>query len=146
MSDLFCPASRDTTLMCIYRDLADISNDGRLTRDGFAVAMHLIQGKLSGKEVPASLPQSLIPPSMRTNGASPFSVPAPQPQEPQRDLIWDDTPPPSASPPPGQTQSSMFIPPPISPPKPQVAVQDPFGSGTFGMSCRFNASVESIFY
>ncbi|KAJ3508199.1 hypothetical protein NLJ89_g5886 [Agrocybe chaxingu] len=27
-------------------DLADISNDGRLTRDGFAIAMHLIQKKI----------------------------------------------------------------------------------------------------
>ncbi|KAF8461190.1 hypothetical protein DFH94DRAFT_96254, partial [Russula ochroleuca] len=33
-------------------DLADLNNDGRITRDGFAVAFHLIQGKLTGKEIP----------------------------------------------------------------------------------------------
>ena len=38
----------------LCRDLADMNNDGRLTRDGFAVAMHLIQGKLAGKELPAT--------------------------------------------------------------------------------------------
>lgn len=132
--------------MRICRDLADINDDGRLTRDGFAVAMHLIHGKLAGKEVPASLPRSLIPPSMRkTNGASPFasafSAPAPpqiQTQESQN-LLWDETPPVSASPPPSQTQGSMFSsPPPVSPPKSQTAAQDPFGSGAFGMSCEFN--------
>ncbi|EIW85357.1 hypothetical protein CONPUDRAFT_135123 [Coniophora puteana RWD-64-598 SS2] len=81
-------------------DLADINNDGRLTRDGFAVGMHLIQGKLTGKEVPSSLPPSLVPPSMRGANAgamsSPFGAPAPKPQEPARDLLWDDSPPPSA--------------------------------------------------
>ncbi|EPQ58260.1 hypothetical protein GLOTRDRAFT_57058 [Gloeophyllum trabeum ATCC 11539] len=79
-------------------DLADINNDGRLTRDGFAVAMHLIQGKLAGKEIPATLPLSLIPPSMRTN-ASPFAIPpsSPPAAEPLRDLLWDDTPPASAT-------------------------------------------------
>ena len=76
------------------RDLA-VNNDGRLTRDGFAVAMHLIQGKLSGKDIPASLPPTLVPPSMRSNApTSPFmAVPPPQPAEPLRDLLWDDSPP-----------------------------------------------------
>ncbi|KAF4615333.1 hypothetical protein D9613_002841 [Agrocybe pediades] len=56
-------------------DLADINNDGRLTRDGFAIAMHLIQKKLAGKDIPVSLPPSLVPPSARATGvgASPFS-------------------------------------------------------------------------
>ncbi|KAJ3921416.1 hypothetical protein F5877DRAFT_36020 [Lentinula edodes] len=90
-------------------DLADLNNDGRLTRDGFAVAMHLIQKKLAGGEIPPSLPPSLIPPSMRHQAsasipASPFSpvgqhmqqVPAP---EPQKDLFsFDETPPSSAAP------------------------------------------------
>ena len=122
------------TLIGYCRDLADINNDGRLTRDGFAVAMHLIQGKLAGKEIPASLPQTLIPPSMRVNGASPFG--APPPQEPVN-LLWDDTPPPSASPVPAQTQSSIFPPALTSPHKPPTAARDPFGSTNFGVSCRF---------
>jgi epidermal growth factor receptor substrate 15 len=104
--------------------------------------MHLIQGKLAGKEIPASLPQSLIPPSMRANGAAPFS--APPPQEPVN-LLWDDTPPPSASPVPAQTQSSIFPPAPISPPKPSLAVQDPFGSATFGVSREFRVLSEGTY-
>ncbi|KAJ3765458.1 hypothetical protein FB446DRAFT_850129 [Lentinula raphanica] len=89
-------------------DLADLNNDGRLTRDGFAVAMHLIQKKLAGGEIPPVLPPSLVPPSMRQQGtgsiaASPFSpinqqmqhAPAP---EPQKDLFsFDETPPSSAA-------------------------------------------------
>jgi len=49
-----------------FRDLADINGDGGLTRDGFAVALYLIQKKLAGTDIPTSLPPSLIPPSMRT--------------------------------------------------------------------------------
>ncbi|RXW24903.1 hypothetical protein EST38_g952 [Candolleomyces aberdarensis] len=74
-------------------DLGDINNDGRLTRDGFAVAMHLIEKKLAGGEIPAQLPPSLIPPSMRGQAAQ---RQPPQP-EPVQDLFsFDDTPPSSA--------------------------------------------------
>ena len=76
-------------------DLADVNADGRLTRDTFAVAMHLIYAKCSGKEIPATLPPSLVPPSMRANGAIPSS---PQRAEHQVDLFtWDDSPPVSAA-------------------------------------------------
>ena len=47
------------------RDLADLNKDGKLTKDGFAVALHLINGKLAGKDVPETLPNSLVPPSHR---------------------------------------------------------------------------------
>lgn len=122
------------------RDLADINNDGRLTRDGFAVAMHLIQGKLSGKEIPAALPQTLVPPSMRSNGpASPFAaVPPHQATEAIRDLLWDDSPPTSTVN--TQPQHNVFqpqatgiAPPTISPPsssRPPQAPEDPFTSAT----------------
>ncbi|TDL27224.1 hypothetical protein BD410DRAFT_739994 [Rickenella mellea] len=91
----------EDTLAQIW-DLADLNNDGRLTRDGFAVAMHLIQGKLAGKEIPVTLPVSLVPPSMRAQKSGwsmPFSAPsAPPPMsEPMRDLLGDDTPLPTAS-------------------------------------------------
>lgn len=49
----------------VYRDLADMNGDGRLTRDEFAVAMHLIRAKLKGRELPRALPPSLVPPSLR---------------------------------------------------------------------------------
>lgn len=63
--------------------------------------MHLIQKKLAGGDIPASLPPTLIPPSMRStaNGASPFSPASPQfQQEVTHDLFsFDDTPPASAT-------------------------------------------------
>lgn len=80
-------------------DLSDINNDGRLTKDCFAVAMHLIQGKLAGRPLPATLPPTLVPPSLRGGQLqSHISAPAPPPpaSEPLRDLLWDDTPPQSA--------------------------------------------------
>ncbi|CAG8453693.1 13735_t:CDS:2 [Acaulospora colombiana] len=56
-------------------DLADIEKSGRLSRDEFAVGMHLITKKLVGVQLPAVLPPSLIPPSMRSSQAvsSPFT-------------------------------------------------------------------------
>lgn len=48
-------------------DLADITGSGSLSRDEFAVAMHLIYKKnTSNAPIPKSLPLSLIPPSLRT--------------------------------------------------------------------------------
>ena len=85
-----------------FRDLSDINSDGRLTRDGFAVAIHLIQKKLAGQDVPSALPPSLMPPSARISGLgpSPFSpanAQSHQEPEPATDLFtFDDTPPSSA--------------------------------------------------
>lgn len=39
-----------------------MNHGGKLTKEEFAVAMYLIRGKLSGKEIPDELPPSLIPP------------------------------------------------------------------------------------
>ena len=49
-------------------DLADVNSDGQLNRDEFAVAMHLIrQQRVKGAPpLPTTLPQNLIPPSMRS--------------------------------------------------------------------------------
>ncbi|KAF7311665.1 hypothetical protein MKEN_01070100 [Mycena kentingensis (nom. inval.)] len=88
-------------------DLADINNDGRLTRDGFAIAWYLIQKKRVGVPIPTSLPPTLVPPSMR--GASPIPpAPAPAP-EPARDLFsWDEpVPPPQTAPAPAQAPFSL---------------------------------------
>lgn len=57
-------------------DLSDIQKQGRLNRDTFAVAMYLIRLKISGRDLPATLPASLVPPSLRQ------SVPAAQVQPP----------------------------------------------------------------
>ncbi|PWN51418.1 EF-hand, partial [Violaceomyces palustris] len=75
-------------------DLSDITQSGTLSRDEFAVAMHLINGQLAGKELPQELPQSLVPPSMR--GMNLPEAVNPQQSDTQKDLFSlmdDDTPP-----------------------------------------------------
>ena len=62
-------------------DLADINSEGQLNRDEFAVAMYLIRqqrSKRDGRDVlPQSLPQDLVPPSMRRQGHAPSQPTAP---------------------------------------------------------------------
>lgn len=45
--------------------LSDIDGDGMLDRDEFAVAMFLIDHKISGNDIPEYLPSRVIPPSKR---------------------------------------------------------------------------------
>lgn len=45
--------------------LADVDKDGMLDSDEFALAMHLINVKLDGHDIPTELPAHLIPPSKR---------------------------------------------------------------------------------
>ncbi|XP_025195538.1 EH domain-containing protein 1 [Melanaphis sacchari] len=45
--------------------LSDIDRDGFLDMDEFALAMHLIQVKLSGHDLPVEIPDHLVPPSKR---------------------------------------------------------------------------------
>ncbi|KAH8102886.1 hypothetical protein BXZ70DRAFT_926963 [Cristinia sonorae] len=125
-------------------DLSDINKDGFLTKDGFAIAMHLIQGKLAGKDIPSSLPQSLIPPSKRSNGSAVAPPSQPAIPEAMRDLLWDDTPLPSTT-----TPQQPALAQPIHPqrtgtlsPQPTAAAPvtqhntfgggDPFGNPSFG--------------
>ena len=112
------------------RDLADIRHEGRLTRDEFAVAMHLINTKLAGQEVPSSLPTSLIPPSLRDEyGAGSQEVSSGQgASSTTKDLfdLFDDPPAAAPSPPaavrqpathqqqPTPFQSAAFLPQPPS--------------------------------
>ncbi|ODQ80147.1 hypothetical protein BABINDRAFT_171183 [Babjeviella inositovora NRRL Y-12698] len=46
-------------------NLADPSNKGKLNRDEFAVAMHLVYRRLNGYELPLRLPAELVPPSAK---------------------------------------------------------------------------------
>lgn len=46
--------------------LADVDKDGMLDSDEFALAMHLIQIKIDGNDLPTDLPDHLMPPSKRT--------------------------------------------------------------------------------
>ncbi|KAI8333199.1 hypothetical protein EDC96DRAFT_526149 [Choanephora cucurbitarum] len=88
----------ETDLAHIW-DLADIQQRGALSRDEFAVAMHLIHQKLAGKPLPQTLPKTLVPPSQQQpspfsniNAIAPspsiFASPAPQSD---RSLIDDST-------------------------------------------------------
>lgn len=45
--------------------LADVDKDGMLDSDEFALAMHLINVKLDGHDLPTELPSHLVPPSKR---------------------------------------------------------------------------------
>lgn len=45
--------------------LSDIDNDGQLDAEEFALAMHLINVKLDGHDIPTELPDHLMPPSKR---------------------------------------------------------------------------------
>lgn len=46
-------------------NLADVDKDGYLDDEEFALANHLIKVKLEGYELPAKLPNHLVPPSKR---------------------------------------------------------------------------------
>lgn len=52
--------------------LSDVDQDGALDSDEFALAMHLIQIKLEGYDLPEDLPEHLVPPSKlkMINGAA----------------------------------------------------------------------------
>lgn len=45
--------------------LSDIDRDGFLDADEFALAMHLIQIKVDGHDLPPELPAHLVPPAKR---------------------------------------------------------------------------------
>ena len=45
--------------------LADVDRDGMLDNEEFALAMHLINIKLDGHDLPIELPDHLIPPTKR---------------------------------------------------------------------------------
>lgn len=46
-------------------NLCDASNRGRLNKDEFAVAMHLVYRRLNGLDIPLRLPPELVPPSAK---------------------------------------------------------------------------------
>ncbi|EMD38668.1 hypothetical protein CERSUDRAFT_113843 [Gelatoporia subvermispora B] len=125
-------------------DLADMNNDGRLTRDGFAVAMHLIQSKLNGKDLPSTVPASLIPPSMRGDVAPQPALPSES--EHIRDLLWDDTPPSSATLPQPQPPLSVLQPQATGTLSPRAtpAGSPPPRSHAFGSSDPFQSSPFAI--
>lgn len=59
----------NSVLAHIWR-LSDVDGDGMLDNEEFALAVHLIEGKLEGYYLPRELPSHLVPPSKRISPAS----------------------------------------------------------------------------
>lgn len=59
----------NSVLAQIWR-LSDVDGDGMLDNEEFALAVHLIEGKLEGHWLPRELPSHLVPPSKRLSTAS----------------------------------------------------------------------------
>ncbi|XP_049445679.1 intersectin-2a isoform X2 [Epinephelus fuscoguttatus] len=63
--------------------LADVDKDGQLQADEFILAMHLVDMAKTGRPLPLTLPQDLVPPSLRggtkpselVNGTGPYTTP-----------------------------------------------------------------------
>jgi len=54
--------------------LADVDKDGMLDSEEFALAMHLMNVKLDGHDLPTELPKHLVPPTKRENGSDTGSM------------------------------------------------------------------------
>jgi hypothetical protein len=63
--EFFLKSQLSTQDLAQIWELADISKAGRLTREEFYIAMHLIRQKKSGMKLPLTLPAVLVPPSLR---------------------------------------------------------------------------------
>ena len=63
--EVFGQSGLDKSVLEQIWTLADPHNRGKLDKDEFSVAMHLIYRKLNGYDVPARLPPELVPPSHR---------------------------------------------------------------------------------
>lgn len=63
----------------LFRTLADVDKDGRLTSEEFSVALFLVDMAKMGQPLPLTLPPNLIPPSMGGSGVRSRSNSAVQP-------------------------------------------------------------------
>ncbi|KAM4522208.1 intersectin-2a isoform 2-T3 [Odontesthes bonariensis] len=71
-----------TQLATIW-SLADVDRDGQLRAEEFILAMHLVDMAKTGRPLPLTLPQDLLPPSLRggiksgelVNGTGPYTAP-----------------------------------------------------------------------
>ena len=61
----FLQSGLDETTLAHVWDLADVSQSGTLSREEFAIAMKLISERISGTELPQTLPHTLLPSSIR---------------------------------------------------------------------------------
>ncbi|KAI9104073.1 hypothetical protein DFS34DRAFT_305160 [Phlyctochytrium arcticum] len=68
--EFFVKAKLPQTDLAKIWELSDMSKSGKLSKDEFAVAMHLIRARMSGGQLPLTLPPDLIPPSQRVKAAA----------------------------------------------------------------------------
>ena len=61
-------------LLSCYRKLADVTRDNQLDAAEFAVAMHVIQARLRGRSIPATLPETLKPAPTKIASVPPMST------------------------------------------------------------------------
>ena len=54
-----------STVLFVCRSLADVDRDGQLRAEEFILAMHLVDMAKTGRPLPLTLPQDLVPPSLR---------------------------------------------------------------------------------
>ncbi|KAJ3097983.1 hypothetical protein HDU97_004377 [Phlyctochytrium planicorne] len=139
--DFFLKSNLDNAILAKIWDLSHISKNGKLSKEEFAVAYHLIKQVLSGTPLPDTLPPSLVPPKLRpTTQPSPTAMP-PLPDLSSRATVMGAPTQRSAPPPPSMAPTISFdasdnlsvpLPQPAQAPKVQAA-PDPFGlSDAFG--------------
>jgi len=68
--DFFLKSGLSTPELAQIWELADMNKTGRLSREEFYIAMHLIRQTKSGMKLPTTLPSVLIPPSLRKGSTS----------------------------------------------------------------------------
>ncbi|CAL4082246.1 unnamed protein product, partial [Meganyctiphanes norvegica] len=73
-------------------NLCDMKQTGKLTSEQFALAMWLIQQKLSGSDPPAALTNEMIPPTMRPKPSNESNVKPAKPQysNPELQMVADE--------------------------------------------------------
>ncbi|XP_022534538.2 epidermal growth factor receptor substrate 15-like 1 isoform X1 [Astyanax mexicanus] len=70
VKDIFINSGLPQSVLAHIWSLADTKSVGKLTKEQFCLAMHLIQEKVKGTDPPQSLTPEMIPPSERGSAAS----------------------------------------------------------------------------
>ncbi|XP_067027393.1 uncharacterized protein [Acropora muricata] len=65
----FMVSGLDEQILAHIWDLCDVTNQGQLNSEQFALAMYLIHQKVMGVDPPQTLSPEMVPPSMRTSSA-----------------------------------------------------------------------------
>ncbi|CAL1284677.1 unnamed protein product [Larinioides sclopetarius] len=79
VKDTFLKSGLPQTALAHIWNLCDIKQNGKLNSEQFALAMYLVQQKIQGLEVPATLYPEMIPPTLRPKPSAdvPQDVPLP---------------------------------------------------------------------